>query len=181
MRRGGGGAVVTGKGGGAPRGEQGFRQAVGRTGLQAAVIEPRAHARRRLEQFRPRRIENHADDQFPRKLKADRNTVHRAIVDVVRGPVDGTTNYVHDCPMYCISIGLQLAGELIVGVVLDPTRPELFKAATGMGAWLNDRRLQTSATDRLAEALLAPGGPPALPGHDRPPASPPHFPLHPLS
>jgi myo-inositol-1(or 4)-monophosphatase len=82
-------------------------------------------------------------------------------------PIDGTTNYVHDCPMYCISIGLQVAGELVVGVVLDPTRPELFKAATGMGAWLNDRRIQTSATDRLEESLLATGFPPDIRGQER--------------
>jgi myo-inositol-1(or 4)-monophosphatase len=82
-------------------------------------------------------------------------------------PIDGTTNYVHDCPMYCISIGLQVAGELVAGVVLDPTRPELFKAARGMGAWLNERRLQTSATDRLEEALLATGFPPDLRGQER--------------
>ena len=82
-------------------------------------------------------------------------------------PIDGTTNYVHDCPMYCISIGLQLAGQLVVGVVLDPTRPELFKAAKGMGAWLNDRRIRTSAIDRLDEALLATGFPADIRGHER--------------
>jgi myo-inositol-1(or 4)-monophosphatase len=82
-------------------------------------------------------------------------------------PIDGTTNYVHDCPMYCISIGLQVDGELVVGVVLDPTRPELFKAATGMGAWLNDKRIQTSATDRLEESLLATGFPPDIRGQER--------------
>ena len=49
-------------------------------------------------------------------------------------PLDGTTNYLHDCPLYCVSIGLQVAGELVVGVILDPTRPELFRAAKGCGA-----------------------------------------------
>jgi myo-inositol-1(or 4)-monophosphatase len=82
-------------------------------------------------------------------------------------PIDGTTNYVHDCPMYCISIGLQVAGDLAVGVILDPTRPELFKAAKGMGAWLNERRIRTSPTGRLAEALLATGFPPDIRGHER--------------
>jgi myo-inositol-1(or 4)-monophosphatase len=82
-------------------------------------------------------------------------------------PIDGTTNYVHDCPMYCISIGLQVRGELVVGVVLDPTRPELFTAAKGMGAWLNDCRIQTSATDQLDQALLATGFPADIRGHER--------------
>src|SRR2546429_526263 len=70
-------------------------------------------------------------------------------------PLDGTTNYVHDCPLYCVSVGLQVAGELVVGVVFDPSRQEMFAAATGHGAWLNERRLQTTKADTLAQALLA--------------------------
>ncbi|MCI0641300.1 MAG: inositol monophosphatase [Gemmataceae bacterium] len=82
-------------------------------------------------------------------------------------PIDGTTNYVHDCPLYCISIGLEIAGELVVGVVLDPSRNEMFHAAKGRGAWLNQRRLKTSATPRLQEALLATGFPPDMRGQER--------------
>jgi myo-inositol-1(or 4)-monophosphatase len=82
-------------------------------------------------------------------------------------PLDGTTNYVHDCPLYTISIGLQVAGKLVVGVVYDPSRQEMFSAATGQGAWLNGRRLQTSSTERMAEALLATGFPPDLRGQER--------------
>jgi myo-inositol-1(or 4)-monophosphatase len=81
-------------------------------------------------------------------------------------PIDGTTNYVHDCPLYCISIGLQVAGELVVGVVLDPSRNEMFHAAKGAGAWVNERRLRTSAAQRLEESLLATGFPPDLRGHE---------------
>src|SRR5207247_2219564 len=82
-------------------------------------------------------------------------------------PLDGTTNYVHDCPLYCVSIGLQVAGEMVVGVVLEPARQELFWAAQGMGAWVNERRLQTSRADRLEEALLATGFPPDVRGQER--------------
>jgi myo-inositol-1(or 4)-monophosphatase len=82
-------------------------------------------------------------------------------------PLDGTTNYVHACPLYCVSIGLQVAGELVVGVVLDPSRPELFSAARGHGAWLNARRLRVSQTASLGEALLATGFPPDLRGQER--------------
>jgi myo-inositol-1(or 4)-monophosphatase len=82
-------------------------------------------------------------------------------------PLDGTTNYVHDLPMYCVSIGLQVGGELVVGVVLDPVRNELFAAAKGHGAWLGERRLHTSSTDRLESALLATGFPPDLSGQER--------------
>jgi myo-inositol-1(or 4)-monophosphatase len=82
-------------------------------------------------------------------------------------PIDGTTNYVHDCPFYCISIGLQVAGELVVGVILDPSRQELFHAIQGRGAWLGERRLQTSKTVRLEESLLSTGFPPDLKANDR--------------
>ncbi|HEV2948331.1 MAG TPA: inositol monophosphatase family protein [Gemmataceae bacterium] len=99
-------------------------------------------------------------------------------------PLDGTTNYVHDCPMYCVSIGLMVQGELVVGVVFDPVRQEMFHAAAGQGAWLETRgegtanrvalapgatarRLQTSRSDRLEESLLATGFPPDLRGQER--------------
>lgn len=82
-------------------------------------------------------------------------------------PIDGTTNYVHDCPFYCISIGLQIADELVVGVVYEPSRREMFAAAKGHGAWLNDRRLQTSPTSTLQKSLLATGFPPDLRGNER--------------
>ncbi|HYV35096.1 MAG TPA: inositol monophosphatase family protein, partial [Gemmataceae bacterium] len=82
-------------------------------------------------------------------------------------PIDGTTNYVHDCPMYCISIGLQVAGELVVGVVHDPTRPEMFAAAKGQGAWLNDKRIKVSLAANLGEALLATGFPPDMQGQEK--------------
>ncbi len=82
-------------------------------------------------------------------------------------PLDGTTNYVHDCPLYCVSIGLMVAGELVVGAVLDPSRNELFRAAKGRGAWVGERRLQTSRSARLDEALLATGFPPDLRGQER--------------
>lgn len=79
-------------------------------------------------------------------------------------PIDGTTNYVHDFPLYCISIGLQVAGELVVGVVYEPTRDEMFHAARGQGAYLNWQRLRTSKTEQLDQALLTTGFPPDLHG-----------------
>ncbi|GIW78238.1 MAG: inositol monophosphatase [Gemmatales bacterium] len=81
-------------------------------------------------------------------------------------PLDGTTNYVHDCPLFAVSLGLLVAGELVVGVVYDPSRQEMFSAAKGMGAWLNGERIQTSSTSRLEEALLATGFPHDLRGHE---------------
>src|SRR5947208_15917563 len=82
-------------------------------------------------------------------------------------PLDGTTNYVHDCPMYCVSIGLWAGGEMVVGVVLDPRHNELFSAAKGQGAFLNGQRLRTSRTMTLNEAMLATGFPPDMRGQER--------------
>jgi myo-inositol-1(or 4)-monophosphatase len=83
-------------------------------------------------------------------------------------PLDGTTNFAHGFPVFCVSLGLErrrpgLAdnedGELVAGIVYDPMRDELFAAEAGRGAWLNGRRIHVSATDTLAEALLATGFP----------------------
>jgi myo-inositol-1(or 4)-monophosphatase len=82
-------------------------------------------------------------------------------------PLDGTTNYVHDVPMYCVSIGLQVAGEMVVGVVFDPRQGEMFAAAKGRGATLNSRPVRVSHTRTLDEALLATGFPPDVRGQER--------------
>jgi len=82
-------------------------------------------------------------------------------------PIDGTTNYVHDCPFYCISIGLEIAGELTVGVVYEPSRREMFAAAKGCGAWVNQKPMRVSATPTLDQALLATGFPPDVRGAEK--------------
>ncbi|MGL4553101.1 MAG: inositol monophosphatase family protein, partial [Gemmataceae bacterium] len=69
-------------------------------------------------------------------------------------PLDGTTNYVHDLPLYSVSVGLEVAGELVVGVVLDPSRGEMFHAAKGHGAAVNGDPLRTSAAATMGRALL---------------------------
>jgi myo-inositol-1(or 4)-monophosphatase len=82
-------------------------------------------------------------------------------------PLDGTTNYVHDCPLYCVSVGLHAEGELVAGAIHDPSRREAFGAARGHGSWLNGQRLRTSSVARLDEALLATGFPPDMRGQER--------------
>ncbi|MFO0880312.1 MAG: inositol monophosphatase family protein [Gemmataceae bacterium] len=82
-------------------------------------------------------------------------------------PLDGTTNYVHDIPLYCVSIGLQIDGELVVGAVYEPTRDEMFHAARGQGAFLNWQRLRTTPTAQLDQALLSTGFPPDVRGQER--------------
>lgn len=72
-------------------------------------------------------------------------------------PLDGTTNYVHDCPLYCVSIGLYVEGEVVVGVIFDPRSGEMFSAAKGHGAYLGDQRIRVSSVADLGEALLGTG------------------------
>jgi myo-inositol-1(or 4)-monophosphatase len=79
-------------------------------------------------------------------------------------PLDGTTNYVHGNPVFAVSIGLAAANELAVGVIFDPSRNEMFRAARGLGAWLGDHPLHTSSAQRLEEALLSTGFPPDVQG-----------------
>ena len=74
-------------------------------------------------------------------------------------PLDGTSNYVHDVPAYCVSIGLVIASEPVVGVIYDPRQNELFAAAKGRGAFLNGRPIRVSAAKTLGESLLATGFP----------------------
>ena len=75
-------------------------------------------------------------------------------------PLDGTTNYVHDVPAYCVSIGLIVAGEPVVGVIYDPRMKELFAAATGHGATLNGKPIAVSPVADLSRSLLSTGFPP---------------------
>lgn len=74
-------------------------------------------------------------------------------------PLDGTTNYAHGYPCFCVSIGLERAGVLQIGVVYDPIRDELFAAERGEGATLNDRTIQVSETYELNNALICTGFP----------------------
>lgn len=78
-------------------------------------------------------------------------------------PLDGTTNFAHGFPVFCVSLGLEHKGELIAGVLFDPTRDELFSAEKGSGAYLNGQRIQVSKTRDLCESLLATG----FPSHKR--------------
>jgi myo-inositol-1(or 4)-monophosphatase len=80
---------------------------------------------------------------------------HRWIVD----PLDGTHNFLHGIPHFCISIGLERDGEIVAGVVYEPTRDELYWAEKGAGAYLNDRRLRVSARRLLSEAIIGTGIP----------------------
>ncbi len=83
------------------------------------------------------------------------NSEWRWIID----PLDGTTNYAHGYPCFCVSIALEHKGRLEIGVVYDPIRDEMFAAGRGQGASLNGRRINVSRTMNLSAALLCTGFP----------------------
>ena len=74
-------------------------------------------------------------------------------------PLDGTTNYAHGYPCFCVSIALERAGTIVVGVIYDPLRDEVFAAERGEGATLNGRRIRVSEVDDLNRAMLCTGFP----------------------
>jgi len=74
-------------------------------------------------------------------------------------PLDGTTNYIHGFPQYCVSIALEHKGVLTQAVVYDPAKNELFTASRGRGAYLDDRRMRVSKCAQLADALVGTGFP----------------------
>lgn len=87
-------------------------------------------------------------------------------------PLDGTTNFAHGFPYFCVSMGLEHRtaglrddedGEIVAAVIYEPLRDELFHAERGKGAWLNGKRIHTSRCELLQEALLATG----FPSHKR--------------
>lgn len=78
-------------------------------------------------------------------------------------PLDGTTNFAHGFPVFCVSMALEYKGERIAGVIFDPTRDEMFAAEKGSGAQLNGQPARVSVTSRLKESLVATG----FPSHKR--------------
>jgi len=74
-------------------------------------------------------------------------------------PLDGTTNFAHGYPVYNVTMGLERDGEMLVGVVFDPSRQEMFSAERGAGAYLNNRRIRVSSAKGLADALVSTGFP----------------------
>ena len=74
-------------------------------------------------------------------------------------PLDGTTNFAHGYPCFAVSIGLEETGDLIAGVIYQPVSGELFTAAKGEGAYLNQKKIHVSAIEKLATSLLATGFP----------------------
>lgn len=74
-------------------------------------------------------------------------------------PLDGTTNFIHGLPVYCVSIALAVRGKIEQAVVYDPTRNDLFTATRGRGAFMNDRRIRVSKRTQLKDSLISTGFP----------------------
>jgi myo-inositol-1(or 4)-monophosphatase len=91
--------------------------------------------------------------------RSDSGSDYRWYVD----PLDGTTNFAHGFPVFCVSLGLERKGERVAGVLYDPTRDELFSAEKGSGAFLNGARIRVSQVAGLEESLVATG----FPSHKR--------------
>lgn len=89
---------------------------------------------------------------------------YRWVID----PLDGTSNYVHSFPYYAVSIGLQHHAELILGVIYDPTRDELFAAVRGQGASLNGAPMRVSRFNRLDQAMVIASFPPGVTSNSLP-------------
>lgn len=83
------------------------------------------------------------------------NSSNRWIID----PLDGTTNFLHGIPHFCISIAHERDGDIVAGLIYDPLRDEAFAAERGAGAYLNDQRLRVSSRRQLERAVLATGVP----------------------
>ena len=90
-----------------------------------------------------------------RSTESTAKAEYRWIID----PLDGTTNFIHGFPQYCVSIGLQHRGAIEHGVIYDPAKNELFTASRGRGAFLDDRRIRVTKCVNLKDALVGTGFP----------------------
>jgi myo-inositol-1(or 4)-monophosphatase len=104
-----------------------------------------------------RRYPDHAvlAEESGASAPATRAAAVRWIVD----PLDGTTNFAHNYPFFCVSIAAEVEGTLAAGAVYDPVHDELFSAASGAGATLNGAALEVSDIERIEDALLVTGFP----------------------
>src|SRR5512141_1008813 len=103
-------------------------------------------------------------DAYPdHAILAEEGTAKGANADAenvwIIDPLDGTTNFLHGFPQYCVSIGLQQRGQITQAVIYDPARNDLFTATRGRGAFLNDRRMRVSRRDHLRDCLIGTGFP----------------------
>lgn len=92
-------------------------------------------------------------------LGEESGLTHQADNIWIIDPLDGTTNFLHGFPQYCISIALEQKGEITQAVIYDPNRNDLFTATKGQGAYLNQRRIRVSNKSKLKDSILGTGFP----------------------
>jgi myo-inositol-1(or 4)-monophosphatase len=92
-------------------------------------------------------------------LGEESGLTHQADNIWIIDPLDGTTNFLHGFPQYCISIALEQKGEITQAVIYDPNRNDLFTATKGQGAYLNQRRIRVSNKSKLKDSVLGTGFP----------------------
>jgi len=109
----------------------------------------------RIKTYHPRHAILAEESGASSPVSPEAQSEWRWIID----PLDGTTNYAHGYPCFCVSIGLEHGGRMELGVIYDPMRDEMFTAERGEGASLNGRRISASPTNSLAGALLCTGFP----------------------
>jgi myo-inositol-1(or 4)-monophosphatase len=137
---------------------------MGRKSLQITnkgVIDLVTEADLAAERFIIERIQTH----YPRHgilaeesgatVSVERASEFKWIID----PLDGTTNYAHGYPCFCVSVALERAGQIVIGVIYDPLRDEMFAAERGEGATLNGRRIRVSEVEDLNRAMVCTGFP----------------------
>ena len=114
------------------------------------------------EKFIIERIRSHfpkhsilAEESGESAITVESDTHWKWIID----PLDGTTNYAHGYPCFCVTLAAERDGEIVIGVTFDPTRDDVFAAEKGGGATLNNKPIRVSATEELSEALLVTGFP----------------------
>lgn len=90
-----------------------------------------------------------SEENYTKRTPAE----YRWVID----PLDGTTNYAHGLPIYSVSVALERNDEIVLGIVYDPEREELFKAERDRGSYLNKKRIRVSKTQNLKKALLVTG------------------------
>ncbi len=127
--------------------------------MNKGVIDLVTEADLAVERFIIEKIRTHYPRHAILAEESGVTEVAQAEYKWVIDPLDGTTNYAHGYPCYCVSIALEYQGALNIGVIYDPTRDELFAAEKGLGATLNGRRMRVSETESLSRALVCTGFP----------------------
>ncbi len=115
-----------------------------------------------IDKSSERKIKDYIEKNFPgHGILAEESGVsspaseYRWIID----PLDGTTNFTHAFPVYCVSIAVEHKGEIVAGAVYDPNFDELFSAEKGSGSYMNGKRLRVTSADKLERSMLATGFP----------------------